>query len=121
MRTIGLILFTFIANTFALLLANYFLRNVELSGSWQQVLALGVVLSVLNYFLKPLMKLLFGPLILLTFGLGYMLINLSLIYLLDILSNNFTIEQDGYLVNLFYVTAIVSVINALTHWASRKN
>ena len=52
-------------------------RGVTISGGWQSVLIVGLVFSVANFFLKPLLKLILGPIILLTLGLFIVVINMG--------------------------------------------
>lgn len=61
--------------------SNFF--GFALTAQWEIILLLGVVLGLLNYFLKPLLKLLALPLEIVTLGLFTIVINMGLIWLLD--------------------------------------
>jgi putative membrane protein len=54
-----------------------------LTQQWQIFLVLGIVLGLLNYFLKPLLKTLSLPLEIITLGLFTIVINMVILWLLD--------------------------------------
>jgi putative membrane protein len=112
------ILIALIGNTFALLLTQAVIREFVLSSNFFDVLILALVLTALNFFLKPILKLLFGPIILLTLGFGALIVNMIILYILDILSGQITI-LGNYFVTLFLASLIVGVVNIVIHW-SRK-
>ncbi len=74
-----------IINAIALYVAIRFVPGIELqSGSmpiWLTIALLALVFGVLNALLRPLITLLTCPLIILTLGLGTLLINTFLFYL----------------------------------------
>lgn len=59
---------------------------------WQTIFLIGVILGILNFFLKPVLKILTLPINLLTFGFFSFIINLILIELVDILFLELKIE-----------------------------
>ncbi len=72
------------------LLIAYFLPNIKITGL-PAVLVFAVVLSLLNTFVKPIIKILTFPITLLTFGLFLLVINVIVIYLADHLVDDFEI------------------------------
>lgn len=56
-----------------------------IQGSWQTVLWAGFTLSMLSLIAKPILKILFIPINLLTFGLGSWIVNVIVIYMLTML------------------------------------
>jgi putative membrane protein len=107
-----------ISNAFALLLAQAIVPGFLLSPNFFDVLILALILAALNFFLKPVLKLIFGPIIVLTLGIGALAINMIIIYILDILSKGITI-QGNLLLTLLFVSLIVGGVNMVVHW-SRK-
>ena len=61
--------FRVIANLIGLLVVSYLVAGVVLGGSWLEWLEVATVLALLNILLKPILKLIFGPIIFLTLGL----------------------------------------------------
>ncbi len=106
-----------IANLLGLWAADYFLSNVSFSGVFLDLLITAVILSALNWLLKPLLKLLFGPVIVLTLGLALIVINVLILYLVDIFSKNLSIHG---IVSLVYASLIVSLANIVIHALMRK-
>ncbi len=76
----------------------------KLKKDWQLILAIGTILGILNFFLKPILKILTLPINLLTFGFFSFIINLILIELIDIL---FLELKIGGLKSLFLTGLVV--------------
>ncbi|MEK7094243.1 MAG: phage holin family protein [Patescibacteria group bacterium] len=112
------ILLALIGNTFALLLARAIVPGLTLSSNFFDVLIIALILTALNFFLKPVLKLIFGPIIVLTLGLGSLIVNMIIVYILDILSKGITI-QGNLLLSLFLVAVIVGVVNIIIHWSKK--
>ena len=68
-------------NTVAIFLAINFVPGISLQGSWVGVIWLALIFGLVNAFLRPLLKLLTCPLIILTLGLFTLLINTFLFWL----------------------------------------
>lgn len=113
MRLIALIL----GNVLALFLASYYIAGVAISGGWQGVLIVGLVFSAVNFFLKPLLKLLLGPIILLTLGVFILVINMGVLWVTDLLLPQMSIASVSA---LFLATLLVSAVNFATHIVFRK-
>lgn len=113
MRLIALIL----GNVLALFLASYYIAGVAINGGWQEVLIVGLVFSAVNFFLKPLLKLLLGPIILLTLGVFILVINMGVLWVTDLLLPQMSIANISA---LFLATLLVSAINFATHIVFRK-
>ncbi len=66
-------------------IATTFIPNVEFRGSFQLLLTIGIVFGIINAIVKPFLNLLTLPIRILTLGLSSFLINILLVWLLDIL------------------------------------
>ena len=106
-----------IANAIGLLAAAYFVSEFNLIVNYQSLFVLAAIFTLLNFVLKPILKLFLGPIIILTLGLGLILINALILYLLDILSKNLTIETVPALI---YSSLIVGAVNFIFHLATKK-
>lgn len=65
-------------------LAQQFVPGVTLSGGWKMLLLIGAVLGAANFFVKPVLDALTFPLRVLTLGLFGLIINLLLVWLVDV-------------------------------------
>lgn len=77
------------AACFGLAVAVALVPDVEIGGNATQVIKIlllaGIVLGLFNFFLKPLIKLITFPLRLITFGLFGLVINMAIIWLVDVI------------------------------------
>lgn len=89
--------------------SNFF--GIELTSQWQIFVVLGVVLGLLNYYLKPLLKILSLPLEIITLGLFTIIINIALIWMLDKMFDELYIP---WLMPLVSTTVIIWALNLLT-------
>jgi putative membrane protein len=101
---------TIAINAFALWIADGIFGGVEIGDFGDYVLG-GLVLGVANAILKPILALLTLPLILVTFGLFYLVINIGMIALTEWIVPSFSI--DG-----FWTYVGVVIIVWLVNWAA---
>ena len=104
-------------NAIALFLAVYFVPGVNLQGAWVNIIWLALIFGLINAFLRPLLKLLTCPLIVLTLGLFTLLINTFLFWLTGEIGQAFGI---GFTISGFWpaflgglVVTVVSVAMSL--------
>ena len=97
-----------VGNTVALWVAYYLVPGFFISGNLEQYLIAGVILGLLNMVVKPILKAISFPLILLTLGLFTLVINGFILWLLDYLVSFITIESITALIG---ATLIVTIIN----------
>lgn len=77
-----------LGNGLAIYLAALFVPGFELAhglnfaADWKVLLLAGLILTILNAVLKPILKLISAPLIILTLGLFGFVINMGLLWLL---------------------------------------
>ena len=101
-----------LANALAIYLAAYFVLNfnfpVQLPQDWNILLLAGLILAVFNTILKPILKFISAPLIILTLGLFTILINILILWLLTQVIPQITINGAwAYL----WATLIISLLN----------
>lgn len=101
-------------NTAAIYLAIRFVPGISLQSGWVSVIWLALIFGLVNALLRPLLKLLTCPLILLTLGLFTLLINTFLFWLTGQIGHFFGI---GITMNGFWpaflgglVVTVVSVV-----------
>lgn len=91
--------------------------GVTLAGGWAELGLIALLFTVLNFFLRPILKLLLGPVILITLGVGIIFVNMILLYLLDRLTDNLTI---GGTLSLLYAALILGGANFVAHSLKRR-
>ena len=95
-------------NILALWVANALWDSVDIHGFWAYVIG-AVVLGIANAVIKPILAILTLPLIVLTLGLFYLLINIAMVALAEWIAPNFSI--DG-----FWTYVGVVVVLWLVNW-----
>jgi len=86
----------------------------SLTAQWQIFLVLGIVLGLLNYFLKPFLKALSLPLEIISLGLFTIVINMALIWLLDIMFDELYVPWGTpWVLPLLYTTLIIWGLNII--------
>lgn len=95
--------------------SNFF--GIPLSAQWKIVLVLGIVLGLLNYFLKPLLKTLALPLEIITLGLFTIVIDMGLIWMLDYIFEEMHVP---FFLPLLYVALMILAINIILGFILKK-
>ena len=117
MRLLSRFILMVIANSLALLVSGYFLTGFILNTDPKNILVLSAVLSLINLLLKPVVKLILSPFIILTLGLLIFIINAATLYLLDFLSPDLTINTIS---DLLLPTLIFSALNFIISRSAKK-
>jgi putative membrane protein len=99
-------------NAAALWLADALWRSVAING-WEAYLIGAAVLGIANAIIKPVLAVLTLPLIIVTLGFFYLLINIAMIGLAEWIAPNFSI--DGFWT---YVGTVVIVW--LVNWIGQR-
>lgn len=86
--------------------SNFF--GYPLNQQWQIFVALGIIIGLINYFVKPLLKTLSLPLEIITIGLFSIVINAGLLWIVDLIFDELYIPL--YL-PLLYTTLIIWILN----------
>ena len=82
-------------NAAAIFLAIRLVPGISLAGSLTGVIWLALILGLINAFIRPLLKLLTCPLIILTLGLFTLLINTFVFWLMGQVGNMVGIPHGG--------------------------
>jgi len=112
-----------LANALAIYLAAYFIPGVTVgaSGNWKTFLICGAALALINAILKPILKLISLPLILVTLGLFTLVINIFIIWLLTRFVPQLVIDGIwALLLSSILVSAANSAVNILTKKSHRE-
>jgi putative membrane protein len=108
-------------NALALWIAYLYVPGFILNPHWIAIVLIALILTLLNFLLKPLLTLLFGPVIILTLGLALILVNVIILYLLVIITTHIDLLSGSIIIQsipaLFFATIVISVVNFIIHLA----
>lgn len=107
-----------IVNTVAIIAASRYLAGFSFSGDLVSLAWVAFLLTAANYFLKPVLKLIFGPLILLTLGLFTIVINMIIIYIVSYYTPE--LKVDG-IQTLFWATILFGFVNLIFSLIFKNN
>ncbi|HEY4346236.1 MAG TPA: phage holin family protein [Gaiellaceae bacterium] len=101
------LLVTLGANALALYLANRLFGGVRIHGTWAYVIG-AAALGFANAFLKPLLTILTLPLVLVTLGFFYLVINIAMVAFAAWVAPHFTVHGFWTYVG---TVAVIWVVN----------
>jgi putative membrane protein len=105
------------ANALAVLVAARFVPGVIYGYEPVSLLKIAVILALANAFIKPVLKLLFSPLILLTLGLFIIIINIFMVWLAAYFAPELSITG---IAAYFWTMLVVSLFNFAASILTRK-
>lgn len=94
-----------VAGITGLWLATQFIAGVAFTGKIQSLLLAGALLGLINSFIKPVLKAVTLPLRILTLGLFTFIINMALIWLVDVVFPELIIRG---IAPLFWTTLLIA-------------
>ena len=125
------LLFNVIAAGIGLWLADMYVPGVEiavlpdssffgiiLTEQWYILLLLGIILGLLNFFVKPILDIITLPLRIITLGLFGFLINMGLIFAVDAMFEEFSAP---FLYPLLWTSLIIWGINLVLSTFTHKS
>lgn len=104
------------ANTVGIFAADYFISGFDFHGDFKDLLFAAFLLTVTYTFLRPILKLFFGPFIVLTLGLFTLVINALILYILDFFTEPLTIQGT---VSLLLSSLLISTIHFLVTFGGK--
>ena len=99
-----------LGNSVALFAASWFVAGFIFTGGLKEYALAGTVLGLLNMVVKPALKLISMPVIILTLGLFTLVINGLLLWSVDYIFDFVTISN---LTALAWATIVVTIVNML--------
>ena len=103
------ILRSIVANAVALFATAYVVPGITFGGSWVQLLVAGAIFGVLNLIVRPIALLLSLPLLVLSLGLFYFVLNGLLLW-------GFSHFMPGYHVNGLCAGILGSLVIMIVNW-----
>ena len=99
-----------LGNVLALYTAAWIISGFTFNGGIKEYAVAGLVLGLLNMTVRPVLKFISTPIIILTLGLFTIVINALLLWLVDYIFD-FIIISDIF--TLIWVTVVVGIVNIL--------
>lgn len=114
-----------VINAVALYVAVLIVPGINFGGEWTDLLWVALIFGLLNALVRPLLKLLTFPLIILTLGLFTILINAVMLLLTSSIGQSFNLDfsVDGFWSALLgsLVISLVSVVMSTILREDRKS
>lgn len=104
--------FQILASILGIWLAALYVPSIQFTGTWPQLVIAGLVLGIVNIILKPILKIISSPFIVLTLGLFTIIINMFLLWLTTRFVPELSISD---LAGYFWGSIIISVLNFIFH------
>src|SRR3989344_6381477 len=106
------IILSVLANVAAFIVTAHFLMGFKISYDFKNLLIAGIVFALINLLIRPVFKFFFMPAIILTLGLGIIVVNAAMLYLLTIFTNTVIIQGT---LTLVLATFIIGLVNLAAH------
>jgi len=107
---------TWVIDTVAVMVTVIILRgHISYGDKWQNLLLASFLLGILNAFVRPILRLIALPLLILTLGLFTFVINALLLCFLGVLLPFFHVDSFGYaFLGALIISIIAAFLNLLT-------
>jgi putative membrane protein len=102
------LLYSWIVNVAAIWVASVFVDGVDYSEDYWVLIVTGLVFGLVNFLVKPIIKLLALPLIVITFGIVLFFINLLMLYITSWIVSGFEISS---FMSGIWATVIIAAVN----------
>ena len=111
----GFVIYLF-SNSIGLWIAQYFVAGFVVVGGLKSYFVAGILLGILNLVVRPILRIVSLPLMLLTLGLFNLVIGAILIWIVAHVTGYIVIQSW---VALFWATLILAVVNFISHLFSK--
>ena len=95
-------------NVVALLFADLVVRDIHIDPEWRAITA-GAVFGIVNWAVKPILRVLALPLIVITLGIALFFVNLLVLYITAWVSSGFGIDSFGGAIGATIVLWLVNL------------
>jgi putative membrane protein len=114
-----LVLLQIMVNALSIAAAVKLVDGIAFTGQWWKMIVIGALFGVVNTLIKPAVKLITFPLIILTLGLFTLIVNTLMLALTEWLSKplGLGLEIQGFWPT-FWGALIVSIMSVLLSWAT---
>lgn len=112
------LLLSFLGTAASLWVAVWLVNGFEFDGEWWQFLLVAVIVGLANMIIKPILRLLSLPLVLLTFGLFLIIVNALVLQFAVWLSGvwDLGLTSTGFFWATFWASIVVSIAGWIISW-----
>ncbi len=111
------LIFQIVGNSLGIYLATLLIPGFNFGGDLKALFIAGLILGLANFFLKPILKIISFPLIIISFGLFSFIISAFILWL----TSHFVteIQIDG-IIPLFLSTVLISIISTILSFFAKN-
>ena len=102
------LLYSWIVNVAAIWVASIFIDGIDYSEDYWVLIVTGLVFGLVNFLVKPIVKLLALPVIVITLGIALFFVNLFMLYITSWIVSGF--EIDSFM-SAVWATVIIWAVN----------
>jgi putative membrane protein len=110
------LIYAVLVNSLALFAVSIALEGFSFTGGWTAPIIVGLVVTLLNMIVKPILKFLSFPLVFFSAGLFLIVINAVMLYLAQYLVFVMDIDGVGMQVDNLLTYAIAAIIFGVANW-----
>ncbi len=104
------LIFKLLINAAALWVASAVVSGIDLDGTFWEILLVALIFGLINTFIKPVLKLLSLPVMILTLGLFALVINTGMLALTAVFTDNLAIDNFW---SALLGAIVISVVSAV--------
>ena len=105
-----------IAGIVGIWLASHYVEGVQFTGPLKTFLVAGVILGLINSILKPIVSLITLPLKILTLGIFALVVNMAMVWIVDLLIPELDIKG---IIPLFWATIVIWALSMILRLFSK--
>lgn len=110
-------LFRWVVNSLGIWIAANIFDTVTLDGGWWAIVGTGLILSLVNSLLKPLLTVLAFPAIVITLGIFMIFVNGLVVFIADWLAPGLSIDGFGSAV---LASLVIGLLNYILSTSNQK-
>jgi putative membrane protein len=107
-------------NSFGTYIASILLSGFVVTGGVGGYIVIGLFISVLNYLIKPILKIVSLPFIFATLGLFLVIINAFLLYLVEYVLSYFNLGEISLAIDGLITYIVAALIYSVLHFVVLK-
>ncbi len=91
-------------------IAHLYISGISFTGGWETFVLAGFTLGFLNFFIKPILKIITLPLRILTLGFFSLIINIVIVYFVDLAFYELQFERLSFMVVFIVLLWLINLI-----------
>ena len=107
---------SFLVTAGSLAVAIWIVDGLEFTGSWWEFLIVAVILGLANLIVKPILRLLSLPIVLITFGLFLIVVNALVLQLVIWLGGPSMMDLGLTSTGFFWATFLGAIVISIAGW-----